>query len=394
MFRNIVVGLSGGVDSAVSTILLKRKGFNVTAVFLRNWDTADETGKCLADEDYKDAEFICKKLDVPLVEVNFVKEYWNDVFSYLVGGYQDGLTPNPDVICNRNIKFNKFYNYARNNLKADAIATGHYARTSFGSFLEYYSPDKRVKLLKARDSLKDQTLFLAQVNQEPLRRCMFPIADYMKKDIKQIAIDEGLDRIAAKDESMGICFIGTRTFQNFITEYIEDKPGDFVDCETGKVVGKHRGIHHWTIGQRCRISGLSKAYFVYRKDVNSNTIYVASGHDHPALYTQTVITSKPHWICEEPPELLNSNGVLHCDFKFQHIENYTPCTVYKTVNEQLIIILDEPKRAVSPGQFAVLFVGDECVGSAPIINPGPSFFSLGKSFPDIESNDKVAVHNM
>ncbi|XP_074097316.1 mitochondrial tRNA-specific 2-thiouridylase 1 [Cotesia typhae] len=379
MIKNVVVGLSGGVDSAVSTILLKRKGFNVTAVFLRNWDTADETGKCLADEDYKDAEFICKKLDVPLLEVNFVKEYWNDVFSYLLGGYQNGITPNPDVICNKNIKFNKFYHYARNHLKADAIATGHYARTSFGPFLEHFNPDKGVRLLKARDEWKDQTLFLAQVQQEPLQRCMFPIGDYVKKDIKKIAIEEGLDRIAAKNESMGICFIGSRTFQNFISEYLEDKPGDFVDMETGRVVGKHRGIHHWTLGQRCRITGQAKAYFVYKKDVETNTIYVAMGHDHPALYTHTIITSKPHWICQEPPELLNSHGVLHCDFKFQHIESYSRCKVYKTANQQLIILVDEPKRAVSPGQFAVFFVGDECVGSAPILAPGPSLFSLGKS---------------
>ncbi|KAK0086296.1 hypothetical protein PV326_005610 [Microctonus aethiopoides] len=390
MFKNIVLGMSGGVDSSVAALLLKRKGFNVTAVFLRNWDTADETGKCLADEDYRDADYVCKKLDIPLIEVNFVKEYWNDVFSYFLESYQTGYTPNPDIMCNKNIKFNKFYNYAINNLNADAVATGHYARTSFGPYLENYKQNTKVKLLKAADNRKDQTFFMSQVNQDPLQRCMFPLGDYKKPDVKRIAREAGLEMIANKDESMGICFIGSRTFQNFISEYIENKPGNFVDYDTGKVIAQHQGIHYWTLGQRARIHGGSRPYYVFQKDVETNTILVVQGQFHPASFTRLLITSKPHWIYEKPKQLDNNWNVFNCEFKFQHKDKTSPCQVFNSINDRLIIAFEQPHRAISPGQFAVLYSGEECLGSAAILHPGPSLHSLGETLQDdVHNSEKI-----
>lgn len=276
MFKNVVVAMSGGVDSAVAALFLKNKGFNVTAVFMKNWDIVDETGHCVAEKEYNDAELVCKKLEVPLIQVNFVKEFWNNVFSDFMKDYELGLTPNPDMQCNKRIKFDMFYNFARDKLNADAIATGHYARTSFGPYLEKFKPDSNVMLMQAKDLKKDQSFFLSQVSQEPLRCTMFPLGDYIKKDVKEIAASAGLHSIAQKKESMGICFIGSRHFQEFISEYIEDKPGDFIDLDTGLVVGKHNGFHHWTVGQGCRISGMDHAYFVLRKQLKNNVIYVVS----------------------------------------------------------------------------------------------------------------------
>ncbi|KAK0167227.1 hypothetical protein PV327_004656 [Microctonus hyperodae] len=397
MFKNIVLGMSGGVDSSVAALLLKRNGFNVTAVFLRNWDTADETGKCLADEDYRDADYVCKKLDIPLIEVNFVKEYWNDVFSYFLDSYQTGYTPNPDIMCNKNIKFDKFYNYAMHNLNADAVATGHYAKTSFGPYLENYKENTKVKLLRAADNRKDQTFFMSQVNQDPLQKCMFPLGDFKKPDVKKIAREAGLDMIANKDESMGICFIGSRTFQNFISEYIENKPGNFVDYNTGKVVAQHQGIHYWTLGQRSRIHGGPKPYYVFQKDVETNTILVVQGPCHTASFTRLLITSKPHWIYGKPKQLENNWNVFNCEFKFQHKDSTSPCRIFNSMNDRLIIALEKPHRAISPGQFAVLYTEEECLGSASILHPGPSLHSLGETLPrNVYVSKKirdVAVHS-
>ncbi|XP_020279874.1 mitochondrial tRNA-specific 2-thiouridylase 1 [Pseudomyrmex gracilis] len=218
MIRNVVVGISGGVDSAVTAYFLKNKGFNVTAVFMRNWDIKDETGHCVIQKDYEDAQWICDRLKIPLAQVDFVKEYWNEVFSDLIEKYQSGYTPNPDVLCNKTIKFDKFFEFARNKFQADAVATGHYARTSFGSYLENYRADINVCLLKARDESKDQTFFLNQIPQQTLRRCMFPLGDYLKTNVKKIASEIGLHQIAQKKESMGICFVGEREFPDFISE--------------------------------------------------------------------------------------------------------------------------------------------------------------------------------
>lgn len=374
MFKKVVLGVSGGVDSAVAALLLKKKGFDVHGVFMKNWDVIDETGICKADEDFKDASYLCKQLNIPLHPVNFVKEYWNEVFCNLIKEYENGCTPNPDILCNRNVKFNYFYKYATEHLKADAIATGHYARTNFGPYLENYHPDNLVKLLRANDTRKDQTFFLCQISQKALRKTMFPLSNLMKWEVKHMAVENNLEKFAVKPESMGICFIGSRNFQHFIKEYIMDKPGDFIDIDTGKIIGHHKGLHQWTLGQRSRLGGFAKSYFVAKKSTENNNIYVASGTAHPAFHSTTVVTSEPHWISSEPPELVKDH-ILHCDFKFQHTEQLASCKVCKT-HKGLVVTLEKHKRALTAGQYAVFYRNNECLGSARILNSGASNFSL------------------
>ncbi|XP_001600621.1 mitochondrial tRNA-specific 2-thiouridylase 1 [Nasonia vitripennis] len=390
MFKKVIVGISGGVDSAVAALLLKSKGFKVTGIFMRNWDIVNELGECQAEKDYEDAKWICNRLKIPLHDVNFVKDYWNEVFSYLLENYEVGKTPNPDIQCNKKIKFNKFFHYARTELGADAIATGHYARNSFGSFLEDYKPDTNASLLRAKDSLKDQTFFLSQIPQLSLRRTMFPLGEYLKKDVKKMAKEANLEILANKKESMGICFIGSRQFQDFIVEYVEEKPGYFIDFKTGNIVGKHTGIHQWTLGQGCKIGGLPSPYFVFRKDTDNNNIYVVAGSSHPALFSEFLVASNVHWINEEPLELKNRK-VYDCDFRFQHRNILVPCSVFKTTSNKLLIRLYKPKRAITPGQYAVLYAGEQCLGSAEITSSGPPFEFLNRDVNDIDVTDPTQV---
>ncbi|KAL1512866.1 hypothetical protein ABEB36_002378 [Hypothenemus hampei] len=374
MIKRVALGISGGVDSAIAALLLKNRGYDVQGVFMKNWDISDEKGSCRADEDYKDAAYVCEKLKIKLHHVNFVKEYWNEVFCALIREYESGFTPNPDVLCNRNLKFHHFYNYAIDKLKVDAIATGHYANTSFGPFLENFKPNQAVKLLKAKDSIKDQTFFLCQVHQEALQRTMFPLGDLMKWEVKQMAIENGLEKIAVKAESMGICFIGSRNFKDFIEQYIPDKPGKFIDIDTGETIGEHKGLHQWTLGQRSGLHGLPDPYFVCRKNVDDNIIYVAQGTKHPVMHSNLLCTSSPHWIHSTPKELLNDQ-ILFSDFKFQHSQNSVSCKVCQTTNG-LVVKLEEPMRAVTAGQYAVFYQGQECLGSAKILDIGASNFTL------------------
>lgn len=345
---------------------------------MKNWDIADETGRCRTEEDYEHAQWICDKIKIPLVEVNFVKEYWNNVFSSMIDQYENGYTPNPDVLCNKYIKFDQFFHFARTELQADAIATGHYVRTNFGPYLEHFKPNTNARLFEAHDKNKDQTLFLCQIPQESLRYSMFPLGNYLKNNVKQIAREAGLDLIVNKKESMGICFVGKREFQDFISEYIPDKPGDFIDLNDGRVIGKHKGFHHWTVGQRSKLGGALEAYFVYKKDLETNNIILVQGTHHPALYSDLVITKPPQWISEKPSNLSSYSRTLSCNFRFQHRKPLTPCIVHQNLDDQLIIRLGQPLRALTGGQFAVLYREHECLGSAIISHPGPSYYSLDR----------------
>ncbi|XP_041378075.1 mitochondrial tRNA-specific 2-thiouridylase 1-like [Gigantopelta aegis] len=373
--RRVACGISGGVDSAVAALILKQKGYDVFGLFMQNWDIADETGKCQVDKDRDDARMVCSHLKIPFHEVSFVKEYWNDVFLSMVKEYEQGFTPNPDVMCNKHIKFDAFFHHAIYKLGADAIATGHYARTSCGFHLDKVNYNEGVKLLTAVDSAKDQTLFLSQISQDALQRTIFPIGDLTKDVVKKIAVQAGLAKIAERKESMGICFIGSRNFSKFIEEYIEPTEGDFVHVETGKVVGKHKGTHYWTLGQRALIGGLSKAFFVVEVHPDTQEVIVAPGTDHPALFSQSFKTELAHWIHQPPAEFVTSCK-FHASFRYQHSHPLIGCTAEKTDADSLVVFLDQPMRAVTPGQFAVFYQGNECLGSARITEGGPSFYAL------------------
>ena len=261
----VAVGMSGGVDSAVTALLLKQEGYEVVGVFMKNWDTLEESGvDCQADKDAADAEKICNHLDIPFRHVNFVKEYWNEVFTPLLETYAQGETPFPDVDCNRHIKFGHFHSHCLDRLDCDLVATGHYARVDHGG-----GPNGTSLLLQAVDKSKDQTLFLSTVPQEALSRTLFPLGEFHKDMVKKMATAHGLEWVARKPESMGICFVGKRDFKDFLDQYVAPAAGEFVDIDTGKVVGSHQGAHKYTLGQRIRQPGMPERHYVVSKDLDT-----------------------------------------------------------------------------------------------------------------------------
>lgn len=392
--RKVVVGMSGGVDSTVSALLLKQRGYEVVGAFMKNWDGVDETGVCSSDKDCEVAERVASKLGIQFQIVNLVKEYWNEVFEDLLDDYKQGLTPNPDILCNSRVKFDHFYHHAVNNIGCDAIATGHYARNSYGQDLEFNNTNEPARLLKAVDRTKDQTFFLSQMPQEALRKTIFPVGDLPKYVVKQIASQSGFPDIALKKESMGICFVGKKSapgkrgFQEFISEYIDENPGNFIDIDTREILGKHSGMHHWTIGQSAKLNLNQNKYVVVSKNVKSNEIYVADDPKHPALYSENFFTSSPHWIAGPPDQLRfsGSDRTLEAEFRFQNMAPLTQCVMSFNMSStsnwefmdqnSLIVSTAEPMRAVTPGQFAAFYKGDQCLGSARIVRPGPSLYTL------------------
>ncbi|KAL6116961.1 trmu [Pungitius sinensis] len=391
VIRHVVCAMSGGVDSSVAALLLKKRGYSVTGVFMKNWDSLDESGVCSTEKDCEDAYRVCQALDIPFHQVSYVKEYWHEVFSKLLKEYERGRTPNPDILCNRHIKFNHFHKYAIDTLGADAMATGHYARTSQEDeevfqqthlappttlFRDRFEIRNPVRLYKGADLLKDQTFFLCQISQEALRHTTFPLAGLTKDFVKKIAAEAGFHHVLKKKESMGICFIGERNFENFILEYLEPKPGNLVSIEDGAVMGTHKGWFTLTLGQRARIGGQKDPWFVVDKDTDTGDVFVAPTTNHPALFRDTVGTDRFHWLTIDPPPELIKTQMMECHFRFIHQMPLTPCTVTLNMNGSVWITLSQPIRALTPGQFAVLYKGDECLGSGKIVQLGPSEYTL------------------
>uniref|UniRef100_A0A672NUB4 Mitochondrial tRNA-specific 2-thiouridylase 1 n=1 Tax=Sinocyclocheilus grahami TaxID=75366 RepID=A0A672NUB4_SINGR len=395
--RHVVCAMSGGVDSSVSALLLKRMGYRVTGVFMKNWDSQDERGVCSSERDCEDAYKVCKMLDMPFHQVSYVKEYWHEVFSNLLREYEKGRTPNPDIMCNKHIKFKHFYQYAVNTLGADAMATGHYARTSQEDeevFQQKYVPPPRtlfrdrfemrkpVRLYQGADRLKDQTFFLSQISQDALRHTIFPLAGLTKDFVKKIAAEAGFQHVLKKKEVLNEVFYtrpkisGTRNVT--LSSYIEPKPGNFVSVEDGKIMGQHKGWFTLTLGQRARIGGQVDPWFVVDKDITTGDVFLGPTTNHPALFRDTMQTDRFHWIAEDPPVELVRTQMMECLFRFINRMPLTPCTVTLNLDGSVWVMLKEPIRALTPGQFAVLYKGDECLGSGKIIRLGPTQFTLQK----------------
>ncbi len=344
---HVVVGLSGGVDSAVAALLLKAQGHRVTAVFMKNWEEDDGDGHCAAAADLRDAEAVCRRLDIPLRAVNFSAEYWERVFQQFLAEYRAGRTPNPDVACNREIKFRAFLEYALD-LGAETIATGHYARLGPGPVLR-----------TARDADKDQTYFLSAVPAPALARTVFPLGGMTKAEVRARARAAGLP-VHAKRDSTGICFIGERRFRDFLARYLAPRPGPVVSVE-GRPLGRHEGLMYYTIGQRqgLGIGGAGGAWYVAGKDTAGNTLIVAQGRDHPALWSGGLTASAPHWI--GPPPALP----LACTARIRHRQAPAPCRVAAR-DGGLEVAFETPQWAVAPGQVVAFYDGERCLGGAVI----------------------------
>uniref|UniRef100_A0A3P9LWL8 Mitochondrial tRNA-specific 2-thiouridylase 1 n=1 Tax=Oryzias latipes TaxID=8090 RepID=A0A3P9LWL8_ORYLA len=388
LIRHVVCAMSGGVDSSVAALLLKRRGYNVTGVFMRNWDSLDEGGLCSSQRDCEDALRVCHILDIPFHQVCYVKEFWHEVFSYLLKEYERGRTPNPDILCNKRIKFNYFHKYAIHTLGADAMATGHYARTSqeddevfqqshvappTSLFRDRFQIPNPVRLHTAADQSKDQTFFLSQISQDALRQTLFPLAGLTKEFVKKMAAEAGLHHVLKKKE-VGSC--ETSRTSSWREQQLDHR--FLLGGLLLKLLSVSAGWFTLTLGQRARIGGLKEPWFVVDKDVETGDVFVAPTTNHPALFRDTLRTDRFHWVTRDPPPDLARSQMLECHFRFIHQMALVPCSVTLNMDGSVWISLSRPVRALTPGQFAVLYKGDECLGSGKIVQLGPSEHTLQK----------------
>lgn len=354
MAKTVVVGMSGGVDSSVAALLLKEQGYNVIGLFMKNWDETDENGVCTAEEDFVDVGRVCDLIGIPFYTVNFAVEYMERVFSYFLAEYRAGRTPNPDVLCNREIKFGPFREYAEK-LGADYIATGHYCGISHENGMH--------RLLKAADSNKDQTYFLNQLSQKQLSNVLFPLANMKKEEVRRIAEECGFST-AKKKDSTGICFIGERNFRKFLREYLPAQPGKIVTL-AGEEVGEHMGLMYYTLGQRRGLElggkrGEEGRWFVVRKDLARNILYVSHGDERP-LFSDGCFVSGFNFIPHAP-----DSKQFACRAKLRYRQSEQGVKVVEIDDKSLKIAFDEPQRAVTEGQYAVLYDETQCLGGGVI----------------------------
>ncbi|WP_316571901.1 tRNA 2-thiouridine(34) synthase MnmA [Neobacillus sp. YIM B06451] len=348
----VVVGMSGGVDSSVAALLLKQQGYDVIGIFMKNWDDTDENGVCTATEDYEDVIRVCNQIGIPYYAVNFEKQYWDKVFTYFLDEYKAGRTPNPDVMCNKEIKFKAFLEHAMQ-LGADYLATGHYAQVEFR--------DGEYKMLRGLDENKDQTYFLNQLTQAQLSKVMFPIGSIEKSDVRKLAAEAGL-ATAAKKDSTGICFIGERNFKEFLGQYLPAQPGN-METMDGEVKGRHDGLMYYTIGQRhgLGIGGQGDPWFVIGKDLKRNVLYVGQGFHNELLYSDSIIADNVSWVSD-----VAKSEEFECTAKFRYRQEDNKVTVRLMEGNKVEVLFHEPIRAVTPGQAAVFYNGDECLGGGTI----------------------------
>lgn len=354
--KTVVVGMSGGVDSSVAAYLLKKQGYNVIGLFMRNWDANvnnDIIGNptlnesiCPQEQDYNDAKEVCLKLGIELKRVDFIKEYWDYVFSYFLDELKKGRTPNPDVMCNKYIKFDLFAKEAKK-LGADMIATGHFARIENG------------KLLRGVDSNKDQTYFLSETSKEQLKNVIFPVGNLTKEEIRKMALDLGLIT-ANKKDSTGICFIGERNFSSFLENYLPNQEGNIVDIDQNKVIGTHVGLMHYTIGQRrgLNIGGTKNRMYVVGKNIEKNILYISSNETEEYLYSDSCIVDDINWISDQIP--------TKCTAKFRYRQQDNEVELEFINDKEILVKYPQKVKSVTPGQVCVFYNGEECLGGSII----------------------------
>ncbi len=355
MAKTVVVGMSGGVDSSVAALLLKEQGYNVIGLFMNNWEEKDECGVCTGEEDFADVRRVAGAIGIPYYSVNFAKEYYDKVFTYFLTEYEKGRTPNPDVLCNREIKFKEFKQFAKE-LGADYVATGHYCDILHDGDTHY--------LLKAKDQGKDQTYFLNQLSQSQLEDVLFPLGKMDKSEVRAIAEKYNL-ATATKKDSTGICFIGERNFRKFLQNYIPNQRGEMRTYD-GKVIGEHLGLMYYTIGQRKGLNiGGQKGddggrWFVIEKDLKNNILYVAHGGEE-RLYSDGLVCSNINWIPSKP-----NQTEFNCTAKFRYRQPEQECKVVLDGKGGAIVEFKEKQRAITEGQFAVFYDGNKCIGGGVI----------------------------
>jgi tRNA-specific 2-thiouridylase len=365
----VMLGISGGVDSSVAALLLQQAGHQVEGLFMQNWEEDERDGPCTSDADRKDAVAVCGRLGIPFHARNFAAEYWDGVFEHFLAEYRAGRTPNPDVLCNREIKFKTFLDEARA-LGADKIATGHYARVE--------ETDGQYRLLRARDANKDQSYFLHALGQQALAATLFPLGSIEKSEVRELARRAALPTHAKKD-STGICFIGERDFRSFLSQYIPARPGD-MRTPDGALIGEHQGVMYYTLGQRNglgiggRQGASGEAWFVVGKDVTKNVLYVAQGGENHWLYSRRLRTEGAHWIAGVPPA-----DQFRCTARTRYRQSDQACEV--SVGEGGVDVrFDDPQRAVTPGQSVVFYAGDVCLGGAVILTTDAAYGGLLPAF--------------
>ncbi|MBC7538275.1 MAG: tRNA 2-thiouridine(34) synthase MnmA [Bacteriovorax sp.] len=362
----VIVGMSGGVDSSVCAALLKEEGYNVVGLFMKNWEEFDEHGVCESSKEYADVVRVCEKLDIPYYSVDFIEEYKTQVFNHFIEEYKLGYTPNPDVLCNREIKFKVFFEKSLE-LGADFLATGHYCQKRLDE-------NGNFALVKGADPLKDQSYFLYTIKSEVLAKVLFPIGHLPKTEVRKIAEKYDLATKYKKD-STGICFIGERNFKNFLSNYVTFVDGNFETLE-GVVVGRHTGATYYTIGQRkgLGLGGAGEAWFVVGKDIKRNIVVVERGEAHPAMYADNLVATDLSFTAGEFKKYLP----FKCKAKVRYRQKDQDCTITAIIDGKIYVEFDVPQRAITPRQSVVFYDGDDCFGGAMIEKSGPTYYEQNK----------------